>query len=245
VRETRAARKDALVSEETYVEQDAPPGRGEHRWPMALAALSAGVLHELLPDDFKLGYWWLYPLLMGFFLVVLIAGDPGLIDRERRWLRVSTGLMIALIALSNLFSAIRLVDGIISNDSFATQPVPLLQIGGIVWATNVIAFALWYWDVDGGGSVRRAIHGAWHDPAFVFPEMHLEERLVGRWYPHFADYLSFSFATATAFSPTDVSAIKRWAKMLMVLQAAASLIIATLVLAKAINGLGTPPPTHC
>ncbi len=227
------------MSEETYVEEDAPPGRGEHRWPMALATASAWVLHELLPDDFKLGNVWLYPVLMAIFLILLIAGDPGLINRERRWLRFTTGAMIALIAVSNVFSAIRLVDGIITNDRFATQAIQLLQIGGIVWATNVIAFALWYWDVDGGGSVKRAIHGAWHDPAFVFPEMNLPEHVPADWYPHFADYFSFSFATATAFSPTDVSAIKRWAKMLMVAESAASLALATLVLAKAIGGLPT------
>jgi hypothetical protein len=226
------------MSEEQFVEEDAPPGRGEHRWPMALATVSAWVMHELLPDDFKLGSQWIYPVLMGIFLVMLIAGDPGLINRERRWLRFTTGAMIALIAVSNVFSALRLIDGIISNDDFATKPVQLLQIGGIVWATNVIAFALWYWDVDGGGSVKRAVHGPWHDPAFVFPEMHMLERMPAGWYPHFADYFAFSFATATAFSPTDVSAIKRWAKLLMVAESTASLALATLVLAKAINGLG-------
>ncbi len=172
------------------------------------------------------------------FLVLLIAGDPGLINRERPWLRLITGLMIALIALGNLFSAIRLVQGIISDDDFATDPLNLLKIGGIVWTTNVIAFALWYWDVDGGGSVRRAIRGAWADPAFVFPEMTMPERVPRDWYPHFVDYLALSFYTATAFSPTDVSAIKRWAKMLMVAESTASLVLATLVLAKAIGGIG-------
>jgi hypothetical protein len=226
------------VTEDQSVEEDAPPGRGEHRWPMTLAALTAGVLHELLPSEFTLGPAWLFPVLMGIFLVLLIAGDPGLINRERRWLRVITGLMIALIALGNLFSAIRLLNGIIGNDDFATDPLQLLKIGGIVWATNVIAFALWYWDVDGGGSVRRAVHGAWANPAFVFPEMTMSERIPPGWYPHFADYLALSFYTATAFSPTDVSAIKRWAKMLMVAESAASLVLATLVLAKAIGGIG-------
>ena len=227
------------MGEETYVEEDAPPGRGEHRWPMALAALAAAVLHMLLPPDFQIGYTWPYPVLMGAFLVLLIAGDPGLIDRERRWLRVTTGGMIALIAVSNVFAALRLVDGIIGNAKFAQDPVSLLQIGGIVWATNVIAFALWYWDVDGGGSVKRAVHGPWNDPAFVFPEMQMLERMPTGWYPHFVDYLAFSFATATAFSPTDVAAIKRWAKMLMISESVASLALATLVLAKAINGLGS------
>lgn len=226
------------MTEAGFVEEDAPPGRGEHRWPMALAALTAGVLHQMLPSDFTLGPSWWFPVTMGVFLVLLIAGDPGLINRERRWLRLITGLMIALIALGNLFSAVRLVEGIISDDDFATDPLKLLKIGGIVWATNVIAFALWYWDVDGGGSVRRAIRGAWADPAFVFPEMTMPERVPRGWYPHFVDYLALSFYTATAFSPTDVSAIKRWAKMLMVAESVASLVLATLVLAKAIGGIG-------
>ncbi|HSN06992.1 MAG TPA: hypothetical protein VLV82_06550 [Candidatus Angelobacter sp.] len=227
------------MTEERDAAGDAPAGRGEHRWPMALAALGAGVLHQLLPADFTLGSTWWFPVAMGVFLVLLIAGDPGLINRERRWLRVITGLMIALIALGNLFSAVRLVEGIVSNDAFATDAYSLLKIGGIVWATNVIAFALWYWDVDGGGSVRRAVRGAWADPAFVFPEMTMPERVPAHWYPHFADYLALSFYTATAFSPTDVSAIKRWAKMLMVAESIASLVLATLVLAKAIGGIGS------
>lgn len=226
------------MTEEQFVVDDAPAGRGEHRWPMALAALTAGVLHQLLPSDFTLGSPWWFPVLMGLFLVLLIAGDPGLINRERPWLRVVTGLMIALIALGNLFSAVRLVEGIVSNDRFAADSYDLLKIGGIVWATNVIAFALWYWDVDGGGSVRRAVRGAWADPAFVFPEMTMPERVPADWYPHFVDYLALSFYTATAFSPTDVSAIKRWAKMLMVAESIASLVLATLVLAKAIGGIG-------
>lgn len=225
------------------VVEDAPAGVGEHRWPMALAAIATAVMHVALPVDFQIGNPWVYPSVMVVFLVVLIAGDPGLISRERPWLRLVTGAMIALIAVANLFAAVRLTNGILSNACYSQKWWQLLEIGAIVWATNVIAFALWYWDVDGGGSVRRAISGAWKDPAFVFPEMHLPDVVGTAWYPHFADYFSFSFATATAFSPTDVSAIKRWAKMLMMVESAASLVLATLVLAKAINGIGGGPVT--
>ena len=215
---------------------------------MALAALTAGVMHELLPTDFQVGNVWVYPILMGLFLVLLIAGDPELIDRERRWLRLTTGLMIARDRAGEP------VLGDPTRGRHRQQrllrpgtPYQLLQIGGIVWATNVIAFALWYWDVDGGGSaVKRAVHGAWHRPRVRLPR---DDRcptwFPKGWYPHFADYLALAFATATAFSPTDVSAIKRWAKMLMVLEAIASLVLATLVLAKAINGIGTPVPEIC
>jgi len=175
---------------------------------------------------------------MAAFLVLLIAGDPGLIDQEKRWMRVVTGLLIALMALTNLVSAMRLVQGIFDGADFAQNAYQLLGIGSVIWATNVIAFGLWFWDVDGGGAAHRARKGAWADPAFVFPEMNLPELKPG-WFPQYPDYLAMSFNTATAFSPTDVSAIKPWAKMIMVLESAASLILATLVIASAINNLGS------
>ena len=104
----------------------------------------------------------------------------------------------------------------------------------MIWLTNVIAFALWYWDLDRGGAAARAHHPD-ANPAFVFPEMLNSQFVVAGWVPKFADYLSLGFWTATAFSPTDVSAIKPWAKLLMMTEAAVSLAIATLVIARAIN----------
>ncbi|MGE0819927.1 MAG: hypothetical protein AB7O74_14825 [Candidatus Nanopelagicales bacterium] len=211
---------------------------GERRWPMVIAVLLAVGMHQLLPTDFRLSPLWVYPVIMAVFLALLIAGDPGLIDTERRWMRVVTGLLIALMALTNLISALRLVQGIFDGAAFAENAYQLLGTGSVIWATNVIAFGLWFWDVDGGGSVQRATRGAWHDPAFVFPEMHLPEVKPG-WFPQFPDYLAMSFNTATAFSPTDVSAIKPWAKMIMILESSSSLILATLVIASAINNLGS------
>jgi hypothetical protein len=210
---------------------------GERRWPMVAAVLLAIAMHELLPADFRLAPLWIYPSIMAVFLVLLIAGDPGLIDQEKRWLRVVTGLLIAMLALTNLVSAIRLAQGIFDQAAFATDADQLLGIGAAIWATNVIAFGLWYWDVDGGGSVQRATNGAWADPAFIFPEMHLEELKPG-WFPQFADYVALSFNTATAFSPTDVSAVKPWAKYIMILESSSSLVLATLVISSAINNLG-------
>jgi hypothetical protein len=211
---------------------------GERRGPMVAAVLLAVLMHELLPDDFRLAPLWIYPVVMTVFLVLLIAGDPGLIDQEKRWLRVVTGLLIAMLAITNLISAIRLCQGILDEAAFAIDADQLLGIGAVIWATNVIAFGLWYWDVDGGGSVQRATKGAWADPAFVFPEMHLPEIKPG-WFPQFADYIALSFNTATAFSPTDVSAIKPWAKYIMILESSSSLALATLVISSAINNLGS------
>ena len=216
---------------------DAEIGLPERRWPMAIAVLVALGLHLLLPADFKVSPTWLYPAAIVGLLIALVAGDPGLIDRERPWLRSTTNAMIVLIVASNLLAGFRLVQGIFQHAQFYDDAYQLLGIGAVIWAINVLAFALWFWDVDGGGAAARARRGAWADPAFVFPEMALERLVAAGWFPRFADYLVLSFYTATAFSPTDVSAIKRWAKLIMVLESGASLLLATLVLAKAINNM--------
>jgi len=201
---------------------------------MAVAALTAGVLHQLLPATFRVSPHWVYPAFLIAFLVMLIVGDPGRIDRERPWLHVTTGLMIGLITVVNAVAAIRLVIDILAKGKFDTAG-ELLGIGGIVWVTNVIAFALWFWDLDGGGAASRAAGHGTKLRAFVFPEMTMPEMVAVDWYPQFADYLALSFNTATAFGPTDVSAIKRWAKLLMSTESAISLTLATLVIARAIN----------
>ena len=126
------------------------------------------------------------------------------------------------------------MDILTSSKLFAGNATGLLAIGGVIWATNVIAFGLWYWDLDRGGAAARAHHPQ-ANPAFVFPEMLDTGYAPAGWVPKFADYLSLSFWTATAFSPADVSAIKRWAKLLMMTEAAASLGIGALVIARAIN----------
>ena len=201
---------------------------------MAAAAATAGGLHLLLPERFLLAPHWAYPVFLVVFLVVLIAGDPGRIDRDRPWLRLTTGLMIGLITLVNAVSAARLVADILANRSFGSAE-ELFATGAIVWLINVITFALWYWDLDGGGAAARATGPPHANPAFVFPEMTLTEFAPADWFPQFADYLALSFNTATAFGPTDVSAIKRWAKLMMIGEALISLTLATLVIARAVN----------
>ena len=105
---------------------------------------------------------------------------------------------------------------------------------GVIGATNVVAFGLWYWDLDRGGAAARA-HHPHADPAFVFAEMQYPDYTPAGWVPEFADYLALAFWTATAFSPTDISPIKRWAKLLMLTEAMVSLVLGVLVIARAVN----------
>lgn len=209
--------------------------RGEHWWPVATAILVAALLHVALPSGYRVNPPWVDPVVLLALMITLIVGDPGRIDRQRTWLRVVTEIMIGAITAANLFAGVRLVVDILTNNAlFANNATGLLATGGVVWATNVIAFGLWYWDLDRGGAAARA-HRPDADPAFVFPEMQHTEYVPPNWVPTFTDYLSLSFWTATAFSPTDISAIRRWAKLLMMVEAAASLVVAALVIARAIN----------
>jgi len=201
---------------------------------MAAAIVTAGLLRWTLPSELRVSD---APWLLGTFIVitlaVLIVGDPGSIDRQSTWLRFLTDALIAAITLANAASAVRLVSGIIETTPFTNDAKTLLAAGGAIWLTNVIAFGLWYWDLDRGGAAARA-HGS-GQPTFVFPEMTNSQYVDADWYPKFVDYLHLSFATATAFSPTDVSAIKPWGKLLMMAEEAVSLVVGLLVIARAVN----------
>ncbi len=217
----------------------AAAGRGEHWWPVALAILAVAGLHVVLPAQYRVNPRWVVPVVLLVLLAVLIIGDPGRIDRQKAWLRVVTGIVIAFITVANLFSAGRLVAEILTaNKTFANNAVGLLATGAVIWATNVIAFGLWYWDLDRGGAAARA-HIPRVSPAFVLPEMLHTDYAPAAWVPRFVDYLSLAFWTATAFSPTDTSAIKPWAKLLMILEACVSLGLGALVIARAVNILKT------
>ncbi|GAA1227551.1 hypothetical protein GCM10009665_17560 [Kitasatospora nipponensis] len=209
--------------------------QGEHWWPVALAILVVAFLHVGLPAKYRVSPSWVVPVVMLLLLAALIIGDPGRIDRRKPWLRVTTGVTIALMTLANVFAAARLVADILTNNKlFANNAVALLATGGVIWVTNVITFGLWFWDLDRGGAAARA-HRPYANPALVFPEMQYTEYAPAAWVPIFVDYLVLAFWTATAFSPTDISAIKRWAKLMMITESVASLGLGALVIARAIN----------
>jgi uncharacterized membrane protein len=192
-------------------------------------------LHVALPARYRVQPAWLLPAVLLALLVVLIIGDPGRIDRQKTWLRIVTSAVIAVITLANLLAAGRLVVEILTNNKlFANHPGGLLASGAVIWATNVIAFALWYWDLDRGGAAARAA-GSTRRPAFLFPEMSNPDFVGENWSPAFVDYLHLSFTTATAFSPTDVSPLKPWAKVMMMSEETISLALGILVVARAVN----------
>ena len=209
--------------------------KGEPRWAMAGTVLAAAGLHATLPDDVKfIGQLWIYPFVVGVLLLVLVVGDPGRIDRTDTWLRVVTGLLIAFITVVNAVSVNFLVRLILLDADKHLGPVRLLSAGVAIWIINILAFGLWFWDLDQGGAAERAA-GTRRLPALLFPEMGNPEVVRAGWAPTLPDYLHMSWGTATSLGPSDVSAIKLWSKAMMTFEAAVSLLLGVLIIARAIS----------
>jgi uncharacterized membrane protein len=207
--------------------------KGESRWTVSLAILVAIGLQVALPARFSPHTRWVLPVLEVLLLLGLMMVNPGRIDRRSTALRrVSLGL-IAVISAANASAAIRLIVGLIRGTE-GDRAGPLLLLGGAIWLTNVIVFALWYWELDRGGPVARA-YGDLPNPDFVFPQMTSPELVSADWEPEFVDYFYVSFTNAAAFSPTDTMPFSRWAKLTMMLQSAVSLSTVALVIARAVN----------
>jgi uncharacterized membrane protein len=208
---------------------------GEPRWQVSIGVLIAVLLQVTLPDEVVVRPRWFLPLLAVIVLIGVIVANPRRINRESKALRVGSMVVIAIISLSNAWSAGHLAVDLIQGNATGDAP-RLLLTGGAIWATNVIAFALWYWELDRGGPVARAQAVREH-PDFMFVQMQSPELAPPDWEPGFADYLYLSFTNAAAFSPTDVLPLSRWSKMTMMLQAIVSLTTVALVVARAVNTL--------
>ncbi|MEU3371215.1 hypothetical protein ACFYM2_26345 [Streptomyces sp. NPDC006711] len=207
--------------------------RGESRWASTVAVLVAIALQWTLPARLTMRPGWLLPALEVALTGALIAANPVRIERPARFYRPAGLVLIACVSAANGWSAVRLVVGLVRGQEGA-DAAALLETGGGIWLTNVIVFALWYWEWDRGGPLARMRADRVY-PDFLFPQMQSPELAPPHWEPAFPDYLYLSFTNATAFSPTDVMPLNRWAKMLMMLQSAVSLLTVALVVARAVN----------
>ncbi len=222
-------------------EPDQPPAwrqatEGEQRWAAGATVLVAICLQLFLPPRLTIHPHWILPGLELLMVIGLVAFNPHRRlrnDRNARQLRMLGLSLVAAISLANGWSAVKLVRELLHSTG-APNALALLGTAGAVWATNVIAFALWYWEWDRGGPVARAL-GTRDYPDFLFPQMQQEGLAPPDWEPTFVDYLYVAFTNATAFSPTDTMPLSTWAKLLMTLQSVVSLLTVLLVVARAVN----------
>jgi hypothetical protein len=176
----------------------------------------------------------LVPLLEGVLLVIVVVGDPVRISRRSRELRTVSIVLVSVLVLGTLWSTGLLIDDLIHGGPETNSADDLLAAGTAVWFSNIIAFALLYWEVDGGGAAARAHRIPDYDD-FAFPQQSNPRLARPGWRPRFVDYLYLGFTNATAFSPTDVMPLAPWAKLTMAVQSFISIAILGLVIARAVN----------
>ena len=205
----------------------------EARWPVIVAILGIGGIMLALPHTLVLGPRWL-PLA----LVVALLVPTTLLHRAGRhpWDRVFGYAISGLVTLSLAGSLLLLI---LRLPEKRESPGALLKAATILWVTNIVVFAVWYWRLDAGGPHRREARGRHTQGAFFFPQMMDGAPIQNpeAWSPRFVDYLFLAFNTSTAFSPTDTAILSRWAKVLCMLQAIISLSIVAILASRAVGML--------
>ncbi len=194
--------------------------------------LVAAGLQLVLPHSLTVGLGprWVVPAVEGVLAVALTTADPWRRVESAR-LRVASVALIVVINVANVVALGELVHALLVGSPAGGRA--LIYSSLPIWLTNVIVFGLWYWELDRGGPSAR-LRADHRRPDFLFPQQGAPGAAPG-WTPGFVDYLYTSFTNATAFSPTDTMPLTPWAKLLMMLQALASLVTVALVVSRAVN----------
>jgi len=221
--------QDTLVTERDLA---ASLGRDDPLWPGQLATFTALALYLALPPQLTIGPNWLVPVAEAAALIALIRGLGRAGHRAQLRRRIAIGVVL-VATLANLvalgFLAHYLVVG---GKALATD---LIGGGALIWLTNLLLFAVLYWEFDRGGPMRPGATRPTLAPDFLFPQMTVEDPLFRSWTPRFLDYLYVSLTNQTAFSPTDAMPLMPRTKILMGVQGLAALITTGVVVARAVN----------
>ena len=203
------------------------------RWAVIAGILAIGFLYLALPENLTFGPSWLLLAIEVVLLIPLIF--IGITHRPipHITLRLFAFSVLAVVTAGLAASIVLLVNVLING---STKGIFLLRSAAVLWVTNILVFALWYWEVDGGGPHKR--HKSGHQAAdFMFPQQ-ADGNKTG-WVSEFVDYLFVAFTAATALSPADTLPLTRQAKLLMMAEAILSLVIIVLLAARAVNILGS------
>ncbi|HTU44514.1 MAG TPA: hypothetical protein VMF91_05605 [Bryobacteraceae bacterium] len=206
--------------------------RTEPRWPALISLLALAALYESLPERLTPGPSWIVPAAIAALLVPTLAARRSQSHKAYLAFGISLNLVITVAVVWSLGALIAGLPG------KREPPAELLRSAVALWISNVLVFAGWYWRLDAGGPLRRELRTAHTKGAFLFPQMTFPpESLLADlgWKPGFVDYLFLAFNTSTAFSPTDVPVLSRWAKLLMMVQSCISLSAIAILAARAIN----------
>jgi hypothetical protein len=211
---------------------DQPEPRGQ----TIAAVLAIGAIYLALPRNLVVGPIWLLPTVIVVLLVpTVVSHRVGKVSLNR----ILGFIINGITTMALIGSVILLVRLLPTHRESALQ---IVRSGGLLWLTNVIVFALWYWRLDGGGPTLRQKEKRFGSKSFLFPQMQIphDERpefACVRWHPRFVDYLFVAFTQSSTFGPTDAPLLARWAKVLAMIQIFISLSIVVLLISGAVGAL--------
>lgn len=207
----------------------------EPRWPALVTMLAIGGLYAALPSTLLVGgsRWPVAAAVVGLLVPLTASHRSGNHSLNQLLGYILNGVVTAFMILS-----VGLLINAVTQHTIT--PPQLLRSAAALWVSNFLVFASWYWRLDGGGPHQRSLTTGHTDGAFLFPQMTMsaDAKLAAgehNWEPNFVDYLFLAFNTSTAFSPTDVPVLSRWAKTLMMIQALISLLVLALLAGRAVN----------
>jgi uncharacterized membrane protein len=185
------------------------------------------------------------PTLSAVLVAVMVTVLTGIsvtrrrqLDDLTRFLALTLALLVTIVLAGSVaFVIAQLVASQFLAERIGRSPSPsaLLRNAALIWLSNVIVFAFWYWEVDAGGPLKRHA-GRYDSDDLVFPQRQHEGGEA--WMPDFVDYLFLAFNSSTAFSPTDTLVLSHRMKLLMMWQSLISLAVLAVVAARAVNALG-------
>ncbi len=209
-----------------------PPGESEPFWPAQATVLVAIGIQLLLPERLTAGPGWLVPAVEGLLLVGLFIFTPNVVEDEHPRRRRAALTLTAFVSAANIYSLAELTHYLLHHQ--VSDGRRLIVAGVLIWLTNLLIFALWFWEMDRGGPGKRAT-GRDGPPDFLFPQMS-DDRIEPRdWRPKYLDYLYVSLTNNTAFSPTDTMPLSQTAKVVMGVQSVVSLLTIGLIVSRAVN----------
>jgi hypothetical protein len=214
-----------------------PSTRHTRRWPASLAVVAVLVLQVLVPPQVNALPRWLMPVLGGLLLLPLVWTNPFHLRRDEPWLRWVELVLLALVVAVNAYYLAGMI--FFLNNGDANEGKVLVKSALLIWVTNVVAFAVWYWEIDRGGPFARAPE---HEREaeredLLFPQMTVDLPRWKGWLPGFTDYLYVALTNATAFSPTDTLPLTARTKTLMGIQSLIALLTIAIIAARAVNVL--------
>ena len=218
--------------------------RAEPRLPAVIAIAVVLILYALLPSSFLPVLRYVVVGITILLLIPVLILNPARLTKQTPWSRVLSVTNAIILGVANQIALVQLVILLVNAEG---KDGPGLLIAALqVWVTNVIVFALIFWEIDRGGPVARR-HEARRDldPAdFRFPqdedhdaitEVAVRSSAKSDWTPAYLDYLYFSLSNSMAFSPTDTMPLSHRAKALMGLESFAGFVILALVIARAVS----------